>query len=198
MTASEERIGTLLKIDAFGAHALSQPVVLIETNARRKRQIGTDAHEHPTPVLVVNVKVILDDPTLRQLEVPAVFFSDSDHDPSRFPGFENDHHRIVFSVLEVGSNKVITPSLRRIHNGHAPFLATVFEPVLELLSNITQEIASNAQALAVGIKDTDHSFGLLKRLNQSVQKNPIKTTVGKFDAILMMFAEGVHEFAPVW
>jgi hypothetical protein len=56
--------------------------------------------------------------------------------------------------------------------GHAPFLETVFEPVLELLSNISQEIASNAQALALGIKETDHSFGLLKRLNQSVQKNP--------------------------
>jgi len=34
MTAFEERIGTLLKIDAFGAHAVSQPVVLIEANAR--------------------------------------------------------------------------------------------------------------------------------------------------------------------
>ena len=33
MSASEERIGTLLKIDAFGAHAVSQPVVLIEANA---------------------------------------------------------------------------------------------------------------------------------------------------------------------
>jgi hypothetical protein len=33
---------------------------------------------------------------------------------------------------------------------------------------------------------------LLKRLDQSVQKKPIKTTVAKFDAILMMFAEGVH------
>ena len=31
------------------------------------------------------------------------------------------------------------------------------------------EIAT--QALAVGIKETDHSFGLLKRLNQSVQNN---------------------------
>jgi len=34
MTASEEGIGTLLKIDPSGAHALSQPVVLIEANAR--------------------------------------------------------------------------------------------------------------------------------------------------------------------
>jgi hypothetical protein len=61
-----------------------------------------------------------------------------------------------------------------------------------LLSNVTQKIASNPPTLAIGIKVADHSLGLLKRLNQSVQKNPIKTTVGKFDATLMMFAEGVH------
>jgi hypothetical protein len=48
------------------------------------------------------------------------------------------------------------------------------------------------RAFTIGIKKANYSLGLLKRLNQSVQKNPIKTTVGKFDAILMMFAEGVH------
>jgi hypothetical protein len=105
MTAFEERIGTLLKIDAFGAHAVGQPVVLIEAEARRQRQIGTDAHEHPTPVLVVNVEVILYDPTLRQLEVPALFFSDGNHDPGRFPGFENHHHLIVLGVPKVGSKE---------------------------------------------------------------------------------------------
>ena len=40
--------------------------------------------------------------------------------------------------------------------------------------------------------------GTIPHVALSVQKNPIKTTVGKFDATLMMFAEGVHEFAPVW
>ena len=85
-----------------------------------------------------------------------------------FPGFENDHHRIVLSVLKVRTNKVITPSLRRIQNGHAPFLATVFEPVLKLLGNIAQELASNPLTLAIGIKEADDSLGLLKRLNQPV------------------------------
>ena len=87
-------------------------------------------------MLIVNVKVILHDPTLRQLEVPAVLGSDGHHDPSRFPGFENDHRRIVLRVFKVRINKVITPSLGGIQNGHAPFLATVFEPVLELLGDI--------------------------------------------------------------
>src|SRR5258705_13704840 len=134
MTAFEERIGTLLKIDAFGAHAVGQPVVLIEADARRKRQIGTDANEHPTPVLVVNVEVILHDPTLRELEVPALFFSDGYHDPGRFPGFENHHHLIVLGVLKVRINKVVTPSIGRIEDRHTPFLATVLDPVLKLLS----------------------------------------------------------------
>ena len=192
MTAFEERIGTLLKIDPFGAHAVGQPVVLIEANARRKRQVGTDAHEHPTPVLVVNVKVILHDPTRCQLEVPALFLPDGDHDPGRFPGFENDNHLIVLGVPKVGSDKVITPLLGRIQKGHAPSLATVYDPVVKLLGNIAQKIAANPLALPIGIKEADDSLRLLKRLNQSVQKNAIKTTVGKFDVILMMFAEGVH------
>src|SRR5208283_1551954 len=45
MAAFEERIGTLLKIDAFCAHPVGQPMVLIEANACRKGQIGTDSNE---------------------------------------------------------------------------------------------------------------------------------------------------------
>jgi hypothetical protein len=59
-------------------------------------------------------------------------------------------------------------------------------------------MASHPLTLAIGIEKADYSLGLLKRLNQSIQKNPIKTTVGEFDAILVMFAEGIHELAPVW
>jgi hypothetical protein len=78
------------------------------------------------------------------------------------------------------------------HNGRAPFLAPVLDPVLKLLSDIAQAVASNPFALSIGIKEADHSLWLLKRLNQPVQKNPIKTAVTKFDAIVMVFAEGVH------
>ena len=165
MTAFEKSIGTLLKIDAFGTHAVSQPVVLIETNTRRKRQIGTDAHEHPAPVWVVNIKIVLHDPTLGQLEVPTVFCPDGDHDAGRFPGFENDHQLIGLSMLKIGSNKIITSILGRIQDRHAPFLATVLEPVLKLLGNIAQELASNPLTLAIGIKEADYSLGLLKRLD---------------------------------
>ena len=65
------------------AHALSQPVVLIEADTCRERQIGADAHEDPPPVWVVEVKVVLHNPALRQLQMPALFCPDGDHDPGR-------------------------------------------------------------------------------------------------------------------
>ena len=103
--------------------------------------------------MVVNVKVILHDPTLRQLKVPAVFCADGSHDPSWFPGFENDHYVIFLGVLKVRIDKVITPSLRGIQNGRAPFLAPVLDPVLKLLGDIAQAVASNPFALSIGIKE---------------------------------------------
>jgi len=99
---------------------------------------------------------------------------------------------IGFGVLEVRIDKVITPSVRRIQNGRTPLPATVPDPVLKLLGDIAQAVASNPLTLPIGIEEADHSLGLLKRLNQSVQKNPIKTTVAKINAILVVFAEDVH------
>jgi len=43
----------------------------------------------------------LDDPALRQLQMPAVFRADRDHDPSWFPGFENHHYLIDLGLLQV-------------------------------------------------------------------------------------------------
>src|SRR6266446_10682712 len=176
MTAFEESIGRLLKIDPFCAHPVGHPVMLVEADARCKGQIGTDSYEHPTPALVVDVEVVLHDPALRQLQMPTVFSADRDHDPSRFPGFENHHDLIDLGVLKVWVDKVITPSLRCIQNGRAPFLATVLDPVLKLLGDIAQTVSRDSLALAIGIKETDDPLGLLEGLNQSVQKNAVKTT----------------------
>jgi hypothetical protein len=41
----------------------------------------------------------------------------------------------------VGIDKIIAPPLRRIQNRDAPFLATVLEPVLELLGDLAQTVA---------------------------------------------------------
>ena len=73
MAAFEESIRALLKIDPFGAHPVGYPVMLVEAEACGKGQIGTGSHKHPTPALVVDVEVVLHDPALRQLQMPALF-----------------------------------------------------------------------------------------------------------------------------
>ena len=59
-------------------------------------------------------------------------------------------------------NKVIAPPLRCIRNRDAPFLATVLEPVLKLLGDIAQTVASHPLGIAIGIKETDYSLELWK------------------------------------
>jgi len=54
-----------------------------------------------------------------------------------FPGFDNRHHLIALGPFKVRIDKVITPSLRCVQNRRAPFLATVLDPVMNLLSDIT-------------------------------------------------------------
>src|SRR6516165_10137121 len=124
--------------------------------------------------------------------MPAFFTADGDHDPSWFSGFENDNHLIGFCCAKVRIDKLIPSALWCFQNGRAPFLGTILNPIAKLLGDIAQTVASNPLALPISVKETDYSFGLLKRLNQPIQKNPIETTVAEFDAIVMVFAEGVH------
>src|ERR1700732_111743 len=51
--------GALLESDAVLAHAVGQPVVLIEADTSGEWKVRADAHEHPSPVSIVDVKVVL-------------------------------------------------------------------------------------------------------------------------------------------
>src|SRR4029077_10238854 len=53
-------------------------------------------------------------------------------------------------------------------------------------------LACAALCLPISIEEANHALGLLEGLNQPIEKNPVKTAVAKFDAIFMVFAEGVH------
>jgi hypothetical protein len=68
--ATQEGIGGLLSVLLL--HAAGEPVMLVETDACRKRKIGGDANEHSAPVTTVQVEVVLNDPALSQLQVPAI------------------------------------------------------------------------------------------------------------------------------
>src|SRR6516165_12087909 len=68
----------------------------------------------------------------------------------------------------------------------------MLNPVLKLLSYVTQTVASDPLAITIGVEKADHPFGLLEGLNQPIEKNPVKTAVAEFYVILVMFVEGVH------
>jgi hypothetical protein len=104
----------------------------------------------------------LDDPPLGQLQMPALFTADGDHDPGRFLGFENDNYLIGFCSSKVAIDKVITSSLRRFQDGRAPFFGPIFNPVAKLLGNIAQTVARDSLALTIGVEETDTRSGCWK------------------------------------
>ena len=59
----------MLEVNVLLAHAVGEPVMLIETDPGGERQIGAHAYEHAAPA-----PVVLADPAFGDLKVPAVDF----------------------------------------------------------------------------------------------------------------------------
>ena len=81
---------------SFGAlpHAIGQPVMLIEADAGGERQVGTDANKHPFPLPVVDTEVVLDDPAVGDLKMPAVLFAVADRGQVGSRTLRNEHDGI--------------------------------------------------------------------------------------------------------
>src|SRR5262249_19349386 len=163
-----------------------------------ERKVGTQTDEHPPPLAVIDIEIVLSDPAIGDLEMPSVRLAvtDCNENACRFARFENDHHRIRPGPLEIGSDEVIAAAIRRLENRDVPFLRPILEPRLKLLGNAAQDLPANWIDLPVGIEEPDHPLWLLKRLDQPVQQDPVKATVVPADAVLVVFVEGVHERPP--
>jgi len=70
--ATNEGVGALPEVDALLAQAVCEPMMLVEADPRRKRQVGAHAHEHAAPAGVVDIEVVLNDPALGELQMPVV------------------------------------------------------------------------------------------------------------------------------
>jgi hypothetical protein len=116
--AFEEGIGELLESDAVLAQAIGQPMVLIEADTGGEWKVGADAHEHSSPVPVVDVKVVLNDPAISDLKTPSVreFIANSNHDARRLPRFENDYDCVRLRSFEIWIDELVTTALRRLHD----------------------------------------------------------------------------------
>src|SRR6266496_2595958 len=76
--------------------------------------------------------------------------------------------------------------------GAPHFLGSVLQPILELIGDLRQGFPGDSFPLALGVEEAQHTFGLLERLDQSVQQETVKTPIPELDAILVMLDEGVH------
>jgi hypothetical protein len=48
--------------------------------------------------------------------------------------------------------------------------------------------------MAIGVEKPDYALGLLKRLDQAIQKNTVEAPIAESDVILVMVVEGVHGY----
>src|SRR5690242_14302177 len=91
--ATQEGIRALLEIEAVFRHPQRPPVMLIQADAGREWQIRAHADEHASPALIVDVKVVLHDAALCDLQMPPVLLPVSyrSHDASRLAALHDCH-----------------------------------------------------------------------------------------------------------
>jgi hypothetical protein len=95
-------------------------------------------------------------------------------------------------MTKVGLDKVVASTLGSFQDGGIPFLATILHPVVELISDFPQYIPAYRVLISIGAEESDHPLGLLERLNEAVEQNPIKAAISESNAILVMLVESVH------
>ena len=117
--AFEKGIGALLEVDALLPHPVREPVMLIEADASGERKVWTDAHEHPSPLPVVDIEVVLHNPAVRDLQMPAVRLAVADrgHDARGLACFEDDYHCIGACVFEVWIDEVVAAAFGASRTG---------------------------------------------------------------------------------
>ena len=188
----QESVRALLKADALLSQAQGQPVMLIETDARREGEIGTDAHKHLSPAGVLDIEVVLLHPAPLHFQMPTVVFPDGGHDGGGFACFDDGHHLIGLRTSEVALHEIIASAGGIFLNGYTPFLRTVFGPVVVLRGDVAQHLPTHGIDLAIAPEKAHGALFLLKRLDRGVQQDTIEATIGETDVILMVFVKGVH------
>jgi hypothetical protein len=122
IAAVQESIGALFEPNASFPHAVSEPEVLVKVEASSKREVRTDADEHPSELHVVQVEIILIDPAVFEFEVTAAggFRSDADENPSGLSCFNDSDNLIGLYAFEVGVHELVTPVFGAFQNGGIP------------------------------------------------------------------------------
>jgi hypothetical protein len=114
--ASQEGVGELLESDTALAQAIGQPVVLIEADTGGEWKVGAHADEYSTPAPIVDVKIVLNDPTLSDLEMPSIrdLIANSNHDARWLARFEDDYDCVRLGTFKVWIDEFVPTAIRRL------------------------------------------------------------------------------------
>src|SRR2546429_873437 len=158
--------------------------MLIETDTGGEREIGANPYEHSSPMGVLDIEVILIDPTPLHLEMPTIVFPDGGHVGGGLTCFDNGYNLIGLGTLEVALHKVIAPAWGIFLNGYTPFLGAVLDPMVILGGDVAQQLPTDGIDLAIEVEKADGTLWLLKGLNRGMKQDAIEATVGETDVIL--------------
>jgi hypothetical protein len=64
--------------------------------------------------------------------------------------------------------------------------------MMELISDFPQHIPAHRILIPILAEETHDSLGLLERLDEAVEQDPIKAAISESNAILVMLVESVH------
>src|SRR5271165_6245952 len=93
-------------------------MMLVEADPSRERKVGAHAHEHAAPSGVVDIEIVLNDPALGELQMPAVggLVADGGHDASRLTRLQHDDHCVGLGAFEIGLDELVATALRSLKN----------------------------------------------------------------------------------
>ncbi len=115
-------------------------MVLIEADTSGEWKVGADAHEHPSPVPIIDVKVVLNDPAIRDLKMPSVrdLIADGNHNACGLARFEDDHHGAWLGSFEVRIDEFVATAFRRLDDRDVVLRGPFRHPALKLVGNVAQ------------------------------------------------------------
>ena len=68
----------------------------------------------------------------------------------------------------------------------------MLHPIMELIGDLPQHIPAHRILIPIRAEETHDALGLLERLDEAVEENPIKAAISESNAILVMLVESVH------
>ena len=100
------------------AHPIGEPMMLVEADPRREGKVRAHAHEHAAPAGVVEIEIILNDPALGELQMPAVGgpVADGGHNSRRLTRLQHDDGCVGLGAFEIGLDELVATPLRRLQN----------------------------------------------------------------------------------